>query len=373
MMLKRKLEYTAKAYRSSHTVSMGMGGDHGKRFAQVVRRVGNRDTRVAGDTCRGMILAPRPAFADPDPTDDSEIAGLESEYVIIDVVRAWETGFMVVDITKPEQLDSGLVSYPPVSGATVTVTSRFNGQTTTGTTDDDGVVNLDIRALSVVQDGEDVNNLDDYHFNGSVTVEKDGWRKFETALIVVQGGEGLQVPAHPLDESEGTPYPRLASFDEWDGLYCVNDFLVTPKNDIDHAVGVSLLGLPNEGPVTVELWVDGEETPRASVDAATGDKVEMGVKVDEAGSTPLYGYPVDVTFEASFLKQDDDACLPVDGSLKVVATQGDTSWSWPLALAVSQGVVDEPAGKEGRSSVPSTRSPAAPQAWASTGPTAFPS
>ena len=150
----------------------------------------------------------------------------------------------------------------------------------------------------------------------------------------------------------GLVYPRLVSFDEWDGLYYVNDFLATPKNDIDHTVGVSLLGLPNEGSVTVELWVDGEETPRASVDTTTGDKVEMGVKVDESGSTPLYGYPVDVTFEASFLKQDDDACLPVDGSFKVVATQGDTSWSWPLALTVSQGVVDEPAGKEGQELCP---------------------
>ena len=54
----------------------------------------------------GVILAPRPAYGDPDPTDDSEIAGLESEYVIIDIVRAWETGFMVVDITKPEKLGS---------------------------------------------------------------------------------------------------------------------------------------------------------------------------------------------------------------------------------------------------------------------------
>ena len=74
----------------------------------------------------GMVLAPRPANADPDPTDDSEMAGQESEYVIIDVVRAWETGFMVVDITKPEELESGLLRYPPVAGATVTVTSRFS-------------------------------------------------------------------------------------------------------------------------------------------------------------------------------------------------------------------------------------------------------
>lgn len=295
-----------------------------------------------------MLLAPRPAYANSDSTDELQTAGLKSEYVIIDVVRAWETGFMVVDITKPEELESGLLRYPPVSGATVTVTSRFNGQTTTGTTDDYGVVNLDIRALSVVQDGEDVNNLDDYHFNGEVTVEKDGWRKFETALIVVQGGEGLQVPAHPLDESEGTPYPRLASFDEWDGLYCVNDFLVTPANDIVHEVGVSLLGLPNEGSVTVELWVEGEKTPRASVNTTTGGKAEMGTKVNATGNTPLYGFPVDVTFEAPFLKAGDAACLPVGGSLKVVATQGDTSWSWPLAVTVSQGVVDEPAGKQGQ-------------------------
>jgi len=65
----------------------------------------------------------------------------------------------VVDVTKGTVNDAGMVSYPPVEGAKVTVTSRFNGKTVTGknSTDKDGVVNIDIRELAVVEKGEGAN------------------------------------------------------------------------------------------------------------------------------------------------------------------------------------------------------------------------
>lgn len=160
---------------------------------------------------------------------------------------------MVVDITKGEERDGGLMYYPPVKDAHVTVTSRFNGNTAEGTTNENGVVNINIRDLAVVEDGQGVNSLEDYFFNGSVTVRRDGYREFKTALIEVQGGDGLQVPAHPLDA--GGPYPYLASFDDWDALYTKCDFPMTPKNDTKHAIGTTIYDLPEAGEATFELWV----------------------------------------------------------------------------------------------------------------------
>ena len=143
----------------------------------------------------GRILAPRPAYAEDDYTLADQIAGRESKYVVIDVVEPWQVGFMVVDITKGVQEDGGLMSYPPVSGAEVTVTSRFNGKVAKGTTNASGIANIDIRELAVHEDGEDVNRLTSYAFNGSVTIERGpqasstvpdlGYRKFETALLAI--------------------------------------------------------------------------------------------------------------------------------------------------------------------------------------------
>ena len=93
----------------------------------------------------GLVLAPRPAYGAEDGNGDQELAGLESEYVVIDIVNPYEVGFIVVDATKGKANKAGMVSYPPVEGAKVTVKSRFNGKTAQGksTTDKYGVVNID--------------------------------------------------------------------------------------------------------------------------------------------------------------------------------------------------------------------------------------
>lgn len=334
----------------------------------------------------GVVLAPRPARATEgeDPTDASELAGGQSEYVIIDVVEPWQVGIMVVDVTRGEERDGGLMYYPPLAGAKVSVTSRFNGKVAEGTTDEDGVANVDIHELSVCEEGADVNNLGSYSFNGSITVELDGYRLFRTALMVVEGGTGLQVPAHPLDDT--TPYPYQVAFDEWDGLYIANEFLVTPANADEHVIDTTIYNLPQEGDATIELWVVGEEQPRQSATVATGERALVGIKLEQVDrvvteevrvptsdvrvpthgsstTTPaytitrvvhetkrvkVYGRSVTASFKANFLKEGDAACLPVGAKLQLVVRQGSTTWTVPLAVAFLQGVVDEPAGNEGQ-------------------------
>lgn len=292
---------------------------------------------------------------------------------------------MVVDVTKGKVNEAGMVSYPPVEGAKVTVTSRFNGKTVVGKTltDKDGVVNVDIRQLAVAEKGEDVNHLDDYYFNGTVTVEKDGWRRFQTAKVVIEGGTGLQVPSHPADAT-GTPYPYLVSFDDWDALYSRNDFLVTSANADEHTIGVSILDLPSSAAATIELWVDGEKEPRQSAKAALGERVQVGAKTEqvqvgtkvervivdyelvtgkpvyletevpvyETRKTPVYGTPATATFKARFLKEGDPAALPVGATCKVVVVQDGKTYTWPLAFTTSAGVTDEPSDKQDQKLTP---------------------
>ena len=280
----------------------------------------------------GLVLAPRPAYADEANSQAPAIQG--SEYVVIDVVYPYEVGFMVVDVTKGKVNDAGMVSYPPVEGARVTVTSRFNGNTVTGKnpTDKDGVVNIDIRQLAVVEKGEGADNRDLYYFNGSITVEKDGWRRFQTAKVAIEGGTGLQVPAHPIDASD-KPYPLLVSFDDWDALYSKNEFLITPANTDDHTVNVSILGLSNDKPATIELWVDGEKSPRQSAQATFQTNEQ---------------HLATASFTQPFLKKGDPAALPIGVKCKIAAKQGDETYLWPLAFTTSEGVVDEPSDKEGQ-------------------------
>ncbi|MDO5120194.1 MAG: hypothetical protein Q4D48_08915 [Coriobacteriales bacterium] len=78
-------------------------------------------------------------------------------------------------------------------------------------------MNLDVRQLAENPDDEDVDLLDAYAFNGTIRVECDGYRTFETSLVRVEGGGGLIVPMHPIDLAG--PYPHRVSFDEWDVLY----------------------------------------------------------------------------------------------------------------------------------------------------------
>lgn len=68
----------------------------------------------------------------------------------------------------------------------------------------------------------------------------------------------------------------------------------------------------------------------------------------ETRRVPVTGRPVSATFTAPFLKKDDAACLPIGGKLFLAVTQDSTTWKWPLAATTSEGIVDEPAGKEGQ-------------------------
>ena len=95
-------------------------------------------------TLGGVLLAPRPALADPDVagSKDAEATAVDpdSNWVTIDVVAPYEVGLIVYDVTKVTYDESGLPVYEGayLGGAKVKVTSRYNGQVAEGTTVTDG-------------------------------------------------------------------------------------------------------------------------------------------------------------------------------------------------------------------------------------------
>ena len=246
----------------------------------------------------------------------------------------------MVDVTRGQR-DGEFVSYPPVAGATVTVTSRFNQREARGVTGADGIANIDIRELAAREKGQDPNDLEDYHFNGKVSVVADGYRTFETALMYVEGGGGLQVPAHPADSS-GVPYPHLVTFDLWDALYSQNEFLVTTANADAHTITVEVADVVAGESMTISLWVDGEDKARKSSMAIYQRDVVLGYK----GGTLVRGTLAHANLTGYFLKKGHADALPEGASLMIAMSYQGKTYSWPLAVNLVKGVVEEPAGKE---------------------------
>ena len=278
----------------------------------------------------GLIVAPSSALADENPDVTVSVGEPEvRNYAIIDVVRPWEVGFIVRDVTRVIRTATDDEENERVQGtAHVIVTSRANGKSVSGDTNDDGIVNLDIKALAEDPDHVGTDKLKEWNFNATIQVSCDGYRTFETALVRVSGGFGLIVPMHPID-FDG-PYPHRVSFDEWDALYTKNEFLLAAGNTGDHTIQVVMHNVTSADQAAIQLWVDGESTPRQSV----------RVSPDTAGKV------VTATLKGPFLKKGDPQALPVGASYRISMTQGTATYSWPVSFALFEGVFDAPSSKE---------------------------
>lgn len=209
----------------------------------------------------------------------------------------------------------------PVVGAHVVLTSRFNGNMLEQDTNEKGIVVFEVCDLAEHEDGDDPASLDEYHFNGIILVTKDGYREVATSLCRVEGGVPLVAPTRSLSD-DNDPYPRLASFDEWDILYHDQSFSQTTMNDGDHALRVQWRRLWSNDPVTVELRKVGDTNPLQTL------------------TTTPANNDIDVTFKKPFLKTGDAAALPLDTKLEVAITQGNISAAVDLALTIERGLAE---------------------------------
>ena len=264
----------------------------------------------------GFLVPPTTAYAEEDL---SETHGGTADGVVerIKVVAKNEAGFCVVDMSKG--------GTEKVVGATVRLTSRYNGKSVEDVTDEDGIVTLDIRELAENPDNLDLNKLETYEFNGSILITCDGYRTVEIPLARIEGASPMIVPSRPL--TDGLPYPRSTSFDEWDALYTENAFAQTSDNTGEHVLALD--------------WRQ-VGTGTATISLKRGD---TGETLLSTTATPRDGV-LTASFKGAFLKEGSADALPRDVAFVVEVVQDGRTYSNDINLRVVEGAIAAPASEE---------------------------
>ncbi len=182
-----------------------------------------RSLLVAGASSLASIMLPRVpgtsnAFILPfAPTE--AYADEEDPFKVLVLSRTM-FGVVVVDVANKMN---------PIAGAQVTLTSRYAaGKQLAAITDDEGTAIFEVAPLS---EGyvDEATLLDAYDFNGGISISMPGYRDVEIPLARIQGGTAITAPTRPL--SDGEPYFRQLTFDEWDIQYADATFMAMPKDD----------------------------------------------------------------------------------------------------------------------------------------------
>lgn len=230
-------------------------------------------------------------------------------------VKGYELGIHVVDAATEGR--------NPIAGARVRIVSRHNNKSVEGVTDKDGHVALVIRDLAEDPAGIGANNLNTFAFNGSLSVQRDGYREFETPLMRITGCGGIMVATHNLLEGEGYPYPRTVSFNGWDVLYNTdNTFITTPQNNVEQELSLEFRQMPNNSPVTVRLR-----------DRDTGEVLQQ--RTVRPSDRILR-----TSFKKEFLLKGAADGLLTETQYDIELEQGDHHTLCPIQLSVEEGVLD---------------------------------
>ena len=186
-----------------------------------------RSLLVAGASSLASIMLPRvPGSANAFilPLAPTEAYADEEDPFKVLVLSRTMFGVVVVDVANKMN---------PIAGAQVTLTSRYAaGKQLTATTDDEGTAIFEVAPLS---EGyvDEATLLDAYDFNGGISISMPGYRDVEIPLARIQGGTAITAPTRPL--SDGEPYFRQLTFDEWDIQYADATFMAMPKDDAANA------------------------------------------------------------------------------------------------------------------------------------------
>lgn len=288
-----------------------------------------RSLLVAGASSLASIMLPRVpgsenAFLLPfAPT--AAYADEEDPFKVLVLSRTM-FGVVVVDVANKNT---------PIAGAQVTLTSRYAvGKQLTATTDDEGTAIFEVAPLS---EGyvDEATLLDAYDFNGGISISMAGYRDVEIPLARIQGGTAITAPTRPL--SDGEPYFRQLTFDEWDIQYADATFMALPKDDTaneqpdTHAFTVQA-HLPQGGQATLHI---NKVMPAAGSSTETVTQIGQ-IKASASGADNLATF----TLEDKFL---DAASGLLEEGCKlrfVLDYQGKT-----YTLSSPMAVVTAPAAK----------------------------
>ena len=287
----------------------------------------------------GYAIPASIAHAEPLKSGEEDGGNALDDITKITMVSASEVGFVVVDTANGGRTK--------IKGAHVTVTSRYNKKQVDGYTNSDGEVILDVRNLAENPAYENVDELESYAFNGSITVVCGGYREFETALVRITGGGGLMVPVRSITESK--PFPRMVSFDEWDILYTKNAFACTPGNDGDHTVFMEFRQLENRE-TTVYLKHISTDSVLLS---ASGTPQDGTLKLTAKGKYLLKNSPnaFPIVIE-KYDVQADEVLDPSASFFSLEAVQGNNHYAWPINLLVCETDIENNLEEYGASLTP---------------------
>lgn len=288
-----------------------------------------RSLLVAGASSLASIMLPRvPGSANAFilPFAPTEAYADEEDPFRVLVLSRTMFGVVVVDVANKNT---------PITSAQVTLVSRYAaGKQLSATTDDEGTAIFEVAPLS---EGyvDEATLLDAYDFNGGISISMAGYRDVEIPLARIQGGTAITAPTRPL--SDGEPYFRQFTFDEWDIQYAEATFMTLPKDDTaneqpdTHAFTVQA-HLPQGGQATLRI---NKVTPAAGSSPETFTQIGQ-VKASASGADNLATF----TLEDKFL---DAASGLLEEGCKlrfVLDYQGKT-----YTLSSPMAVVTAPAAK----------------------------
>lgn len=279
-----------------------------------------RSLLIAGTSSLASIMLPRVpgsenAFLLPfAPT--AAYADEEDPFKVLVLSRTM-FGVVVIDVANKNM---------PIKGAQVTLASRYAaGKQLSATTDDEGTAIFEVAPLS---EGyvDEATLLDAYDFNGGISISMAGYRDVEIPLARIQGGTAITAPTRPL--SDGEPYFRQLTFDEWDIQYAEATFMTLPKDDTaneqpdTHAFTVQA-HLPQGGQATLRI---NKVTPAAGSSPETFTQIGQ-VKASASGADNLATFTLEDTFldAASGLLEKGASCA-LSSTTRAKPTRSHPLW-----------------------------------------------
>ena len=302
-------------FRPARSTGSNLNGsaEHGKvGLCKVFSRIG--DVMATDFTRRDFIklsvgsIALLPAVAGgfliPDARHGgAALADETTDPIEIVAVSPRQVGFYIDDHSGAE--------WKRVAGATITITSRYNGKVIQDVTDARGILVVDITELAEEElvDGR-------YCFNGMIDVVADGYREFHMSLARIEGGLALDIPASP--RQAGLPYPARVSFAEWDILYMNTGFVSATGNDVT-------------GPLLIELH---DLDKPATATLRNADTKEI---YGSCALTPQNGTATG-TITETLLKEGSEHALPPKGEFCIQFETDDAIYEFPIALEIHESV-----------------------------------
>lgn len=155
-------------------------------------------------------------------------------------------------------------------------------------------------------------NPKEFKFYGSVEIRVDGYRAFRSGIMLFKGGTSVNAGTRRIEE--GVPYPALCTFNQYDILYNVNEWVRSSENKEKH---------------TFELELENAGTGSITFTLATAD----GRSIASQTVTPSEGV-AKFKLEGNYLDSGNAGSLPAGKKFVAKYNQNGRNFQHSLHLKV---------------------------------------